>query len=63
MSDAVKKAIGRYLCGDVALGKECEHHEEIAAEIAELVDRFQKNEREKIAKEALERLAASGNSP
>jgi hypothetical protein len=53
----VLEAIGRMLCDDVRRGKSCPHHEQKARAIYEAVLHTQRQEREKAAAEALERLA------
>ncbi len=52
-----QKRIAEFLCGDVKRGKECPHHEEMAADLLFVVQRAQKEEREEEAKKALDRLA------
>jgi len=64
MSDQLKKPgvplgqhrMGRYLCEEIAMGRECEHHEKIAARLYEIVQRAQVQEREEEAQKALDRI-------
>lgn len=53
----VQRRLGAYLCEDVRRGKSCPHHEEQAADLYQVVLRAQREEREQITKDALDRLA------